>query len=82
MTDALAQGKRVEIRGFGSFSIRHRRPRNARNPKTGETVPLSAKIVTHFKPGKEMRDQVNASHGQSNFIALNDYDKSTNCIGN
>jgi integration host factor subunit beta len=60
MTDALAQGERIEIRGFGSFSLRHRRPRRARNPKTGETVNLPAKVATHFKPGKEMRDRVNS----------------------
>jgi integration host factor subunit beta len=61
MTDALAQGDRVEIRGFGSFSCRHRPPRIARNPKTGATVNLPGKVATHFKPGKEMRDRVNAS---------------------
>ena len=66
MTDALAKGERIEIRGFGSFSIRHRPPRIARNPKTGESVNLSAKVATHFKPGKEMRDWVNS---QSNPIS-------------
>lgn len=64
MTDALAQGGRVEIRGFGSFSCRHRPPRVARNPKTGATVNLPAKVAAHFKPGKEMRDRINASGGQ------------------
>jgi integration host factor subunit beta len=58
MTEALVQGERVEIRGFGSFSLRHRPPRIARNPKTGETVNLPAKVATHYKPGKEMRDRV------------------------
>ena len=66
MSDALAQGERIEIRGFGSFSLRHRRPRRARNPKTGETVNLPAKVATHFKPGQEMRDRVNS---QSNPIS-------------
>jgi integration host factor subunit beta len=60
MTDALAQGERIEIRGFGGFSLRHRAPRRARNPKSGETVNLPAKVATHFKPGKEMRDRVNS----------------------
>ena len=66
MSDALAQGERIEIRGFGSFSLRHRRPRRARNPKTGETVNLPAKVATYFKPGQEMRDWVNS---QSNPIS-------------
>jgi len=59
MTDALAMGERIEIRGFGSFSLHYRAPRMGRNPKTGEAVPLPAKYVPHFKPGKELRDQVN-----------------------
>ncbi|GAB0152404.1 MULTISPECIES: integration host factor subunit beta [Marinobacterium] len=59
MTDALSTGERIEIRGFGSFSLHYRAPRMGRNPKTGEAVPLPAKHVPHFKPGKELRDQVN-----------------------
>jgi len=59
MTDALSTGERIEIRGFGSFSLHYRAPRMGRNPKTGESVPLPAKYVPHFKPGKELRDQVN-----------------------
>ncbi|MGB2129779.1 MAG: integration host factor subunit beta [Marinobacterium sp.] len=59
MTDALSSGDRIEIRGFGSFSLHYRAPRMGRNPKTGEAVPLTAKYVPHFKPGKELRDQVN-----------------------
>jgi len=59
MTDALSTGERIEIRGFGSFSLHYRAPRMGRNPKTGEAVPLPAKYVPHFKPGKELRDQVN-----------------------
>ena len=58
MSDALAQGERIEISGFGSFGLRHRRPRRARNPKAGETVNLPAKAATHFNPGQEMRDWV------------------------
>jgi integration host factor subunit beta len=65
MVDALVQGERIEIRGFGSFSCQHRAPRLARNPKTGESVNLPAKVDTHFKPGKEMRERINASRGQS-----------------
>lgn len=60
MSDALADGQRIEIRGFGSFSLHHRAPRVGRNPKTGESVQLEAKSVPHFKPGKELRDRVNA----------------------
>ena len=59
MTSSLASGKRVEIRGFGSFSLRYRAPRLGRNPKTGESVGLSSKYVPHFKPGKILRDKVN-----------------------
>lgn len=61
MTEALSDGDRIEIRGFGSFSLHYRAPRIGRNPKTGEAVSLEAKYVPHFKPGKEMRDQVNNS---------------------
>ncbi|OZO45671.1 integration host factor subunit beta, partial [Pseudomonas fluorescens] len=57
----LADGERIEIRGFGSFSLHYRAPRVGRNPKTGESVSLPAKHVPHFKPGKELREQVNAS---------------------
>ena len=60
MADAIAQGERIEIRGFGSFNLHHRPPRIARNPKTGEAVNLPAKIAIHFKPGMEMRNRVNA----------------------
>lgn len=61
MSDALASGDRIEIRGFGSFSLHYRAPRKGRNPKTGDTVELEGKYVPHFKPGKEMRERVNAS---------------------
>lgn len=59
MSQALANGERVEIRGFGSFSLHHRSSRVGRNPKTGEAVQLQAKHVPHFKPGKELRERVN-----------------------
>lgn len=61
MSDILASGARIEIRGFGSFSLHYRAPRMGRNPKTGENVELEGKYVPHFKPGKEMRDRVNES---------------------
>jgi integration host factor subunit beta len=59
MSQALASGERIEIRGFGSFSLHFRPPRIGRNPKTGDSVALSGKYVPHFKPGKELRDRVN-----------------------
>jgi integration host factor subunit beta len=61
MAQTLAQGQRIEIRGFGSFSLHYRAPRIGRNPKTGESVGLAGKHVPHFKPGKELRDRVNES---------------------
>jgi len=59
MGDALADGERIEIRGFGSFSLHFRPPRIGRNPKTGDSVALPGKHVPHFKPGKELRERVN-----------------------
>ena len=59
MSQALASGDRIEIRGFGSFSLHYRPPRMGRNPKTGEAVALPGKYVPHFKPGKELRERVN-----------------------
>lgn len=61
MVETLAEGERVEIRGFGSFSLHHRPPRIGRNPKTGETVSVGSKYVPHFKPGKELKERVNQS---------------------
>jgi integration host factor subunit beta len=61
LSTALSSGERIEVRGFGSFSLHYREPRLGRNPKTGESVQLVGKYVPHFKPGKEMRDRVNAS---------------------
>ena len=63
MAQSLARGERIEIRGFGSFSLHHRPPRVGRNPKSGEAVPLPAKYVPHFKPGKELRERVNSAAG-------------------
>ncbi len=61
MAGSLSSSDRIEIRGFGSFSLHYRSPRTGRNPKTGETVELDGKHVPHFKPGKELRDRVNES---------------------
>ncbi len=61
LAQTLQKGERIEIRGFGSFSLHYRAPRVGRNPKTGETVQLEGKYVPHFKPGKELRDRVNES---------------------
>jgi len=59
MSNSLTEGDRIEIRGFGSFSLHFRPPRLGRNPKTGDSVALPGKYVPHFKPGKELRDRVN-----------------------
>ena len=58
MTEALKQGERIEIRGFGSFQVKVREAREGRNPKTGESVALPGKHVPHFKPGKALRERV------------------------
>ncbi len=61
MSSSLSEGKRIEIRGFGSFSLHYRPPRNAHNPKTGDKVVTVAKYSPHFKPGKALRERVNSS---------------------
>lgn len=61
VADALADQERIEIRGFGSFSLHHRPQRIGRNPKTGDAVVIPSKAVPHFKPGKELRERVNGS---------------------
>ncbi|AHG75521.1 integration host factor subunit beta [Mannheimia varigena] len=58
LTATLEKAERVEIRGFGSFSLHYRQPRLGRNPKTGESVLLTAKYVPHFKAGKELKERV------------------------
>ncbi|HLQ27335.1 MAG TPA: integration host factor subunit beta [Acidiferrobacterales bacterium] len=58
MSSALSRGERIEVRGFGSFSLHHRPPRIGRNPKTGDSVKVPDKRVPHFKPGKELRERV------------------------
>jgi len=59
MSNALTSSERIEFRGFGSFSLHYREPRQGRNPKTGDAVQLPGKFVPHFKPGKELRERVN-----------------------
>lgn len=70
LTDAMVQGlyagSRIEIRGFGSFALRTRLPRLARNPKTGELVQTAQSYSVHFKPGKELRMRVNNVHSTAN----------------
>lgn len=58
MSGSLSNGERIEVRGFGSFSLHYRAPRMGRNPKTGESVALPGKHVPHFKPGKALRERV------------------------
>lgn len=60
MFTSLVQGRRIEIRGFGSFEIHHRPARTGRNPKTGEKVPVPEKCVPHFKAGRELRKRVDS----------------------
>jgi integration host factor subunit beta len=59
ITSALSEGRRVELRGFGAFSIRDREARTGRNPRTGGAVSVDAKRVPYFKPGKELRERLN-----------------------
>lgn len=68
MNQALSSGERIEIRGFGSFSLHLRPPRMGRNPKTGDSVALAKKYVPHFKPGKELRDRVDESRLRCKII--------------
>lgn len=61
ISQALAQGNRVELRGFGAFSVKNRKPRVGRNPRTGESVQVEEKWVPFFKTGKELRERLNAN---------------------
>ncbi|MGH6856843.1 MAG: integration host factor subunit beta [Methylocella sp.] len=63
ITSALSRGDRVELRGFGAFSVKHRDARVGRNPRTGAHVPVDEKMVPFFKTGKEMRERLNQGHG-------------------
>lgn len=62
MSETLQKNGRIEIRGFGSFSLHHRPARNAHNPRTGEKVVTTNKYAPHFKPGKQTRERINQSH--------------------
>ncbi|MEO5659442.1 MAG: integration host factor subunit beta [Polaromonas sp.] len=64
MSDTLVRGSRIEIRGFGSFSINRRPPRMGRNPRSGESVAIPEKWLPHFKPGKALREAVDARTGE------------------
>lgn len=70
MSQELASGSRIEIRGFGSFSLHFRAARMGRNPKSGDAVPLRGKYVPHFKPGKELRERVNSDLDNAAAAAL------------
>ena len=63
ITDALGKGDKVELRGFGSFRIRHRNSRKGRNPKTGEEIPITARRVVTFRPGQKLKARVEAYAG-------------------
>ncbi len=74
MGSSLSNGRRIEIRGFGSFSLHYRPPRNAHNPKTGDKVITQAKYSPHFKPGKALRERVNASRENVTIKSLSEDD--------
>ena len=61
MVNSLRKGERIEIRGFGSFSLRYRKPRVGRNPKSGQSVSIEERYVPHFKPGKNLKERVKLS---------------------
>ena len=71
ITDALAEGNRVELRGFGAFSVKHREARIGRNPRTGEAVAIEEKWTPFFKAGKEMRERLNKEEASSNEADAN-----------
>ena len=74
MSEALAKGHRIELRGFGSFSINRRPPRMGRNPRSGEQVLIPEKLVPHFKPGKALRESVDARTPDSGSARVTDND--------
>ena len=65
ITHSLAEGKRVELRGFGAFSVQHRKERTGRNPRTGEAVQVDEKFIPRFKTGKELRLKLNSKNNIS-----------------
>ena len=68
LINELASGRRVEIRGFGAFSLKHYKSKLGRNPKTGQTVSVPQRYSVHFKPGNDMRARVNASAGEHKIV--------------
>ncbi|MEM8987750.1 MAG: integration host factor subunit beta [Pseudomonadota bacterium] len=72
IAEALARGDRVELRGFGAFSVKHRQARTGRNPRTGESVEVEEKFVPFFKSGKEMRDRLNRTETAAAADLLNE----------
>ena len=68
MITALEKGERIEVRGFGSFNLHHHAARIGRNPKTGEAVQLPKKVALHFKPGKVLKDRVDAVSSKYRII--------------
>ena len=79
MTQALAEGQRIEIRGFGSFSLSERAPRVGRNPKSGEQVLVPGKQVPHFKAGKELRERVDVEAADGNH-PVKEHDSHTQAV--
>ncbi len=75
VSDALAKGSRVELRGFGSFSVRRRRARKARNPKTNTTVFLGERNAPYFRAGKELRERINANRESRPITAAQESDE-------
>jgi integration host factor subunit beta len=75
MANTLSNGERIEIRGFGSFSLHYRPPRVGRNPKSGEPVSLPAKYVPHFKPGKQLRERVDGTDNE--IVEVHDTEEDT-----
>ena len=65
ISNSLASGKRVELRGFGAFSVQHRNERIGRNPRTGESVSVEEKFIPRFKTGKELRLKLNSKNNKS-----------------
>ena len=65
IAEALRQGEKVELRGFGSFRLRHRGPHSARNPRTGDRVDVASKRIAYFKPGKELKELINRELAQA-----------------
>ena len=74
MSSSLSSRERIEVRGFGSFSLHYRPPRKAHNPKTGDRVFTKAKYTPHFKPGKDLRDRVNESRLINRIKSVDDDD--------